>query len=309
MKCKRIIKVVGALALTAALLVSSAVVSFADAYYTTTTKYLDQNTIEVTSKATGLAEGNMATYVAYNGEFSDANAVYIDQKTADSTGTVEFVYQADSDNVKATVKFGGSTESEAQDADEVIGYKVNLTINGTDYKTVTVATVDENYTDEYLAREFEIELASGKVVKSVAVNGTTAEAWYVKNGTLVIYDNLIKADNATVAIEVEDVATPSVTLGTVTGVAGKITAYAKATYAGEDYGVLIKNGDTVDADNTVSYADAADYAATVKLPALGKGSEGGFCVEVEDSLITAGTYSVAAYAGDEESAVKTIIVE
>ena len=54
MKCKRIFKVAGALALTVALLVSSAVVSFA-AEYKTTTKYLNQNTIEVTSVASDLS--------------------------------------------------------------------------------------------------------------------------------------------------------------------------------------------------------------------------------------------------------------
>ena len=129
MKCKRIFKVAGALTLTVSLLASSSVVSFA-ANYKTTTKYLDQKTIEVTSIASGLSEGDMATYVAYNNDgFTEANAVYIDQATANGADPVKFVYQTSSDNVKATVKFGGSTESSAKGT-EIDGYKVNVSVDG-----------------------------------------------------------------------------------------------------------------------------------------------------------------------------------
>ena len=304
MKCKRIFKVAGALALTVTLLVSSAVVSFA-ADYKTTTKYLNQSTIEVTSVASDLKSGDMATYVAYNNDsFNEANAVYIDQATANETGIVEFKYQTESDNVKATVKFGGSTETSAKDA-EIDGYKVNVTVDGEAKGTVIVPEVDAAYDSEYLAREIPVTVAAGYAVDSVAVNGTPVEVWYVKDGVVVIYSNVV-LDDADVAITTKAVEA-KVVLGTVKAEAGKITAFARATCAeNADYGILI--GGDADLENAVAWNAADNYEATVKLPALGMGNDGGFCVEVEDAAIVAGTYKVAAYAGSA-TAVKDVVVE
>ena len=291
MKCKRIFKVASALALTVALLVSSAVVSFA-ANYTTTTKYLNQNTIEVTSTASGLEEGDMATYVAYNDTFSEANAVYIDQATANGTDDVTFKYQTNSDNVKATVKFGGSKEEAAQDA-TFTGYAVNVTVDGADAGVVRVPEVDADYDSEYLAREIPVAIEAGKAVKSVKVNGEEVAVWYVKDGVVVIYSNVILAD-ANVEITT-DAAKATVMLGTVKAEAGKITAFAKATCAADtEYGILIGGTDVEGAKN---WNEASDYSTTVKLPALGMGNDGGYCVEVEDEAIVAGDIVVAAYAG------------
>ena len=39
------------------------------------------------------------------------------------------------------------------------------------------------------------------------------------------------------------------------------------------------------------------------------GDRGGFCVEVEDTALIAGTYKVAAYAGDKVSEVKSVTIE
>ena len=304
MKCKRIFKVASALALIVALLVSSAVVSFA-AEYKTTTKYLNQNTIEVTSVASDLKSGDMATYVAYNNDsFNEANAVYIDQATANETGIVEFKYQTESDNVKATVKFGGSTEDAAKDAIEN-GYTVNVTVDGADAGSVIVPEVDAAYDSEYLAREIPVTVAAGYAVDSVAVNGTPVEVWYVKDGVVVIYSNVV-LDDADVAITTKAVEA-KVVLGTVKAEAGKITAFARATCAeNADYGILI--GGDADLENAVAWNAADNYEATVKLPALGMGNDGGFCVEVEDAAIVAGTYKVAAYAGSA-TAVKDVVVE
>lgn len=307
MKCKRIFKVAGVLALTVALLVSSAVVSFAAPTYTTTTTYLNQNTIEVTSTASGLSEGDMATYVAYNNEgFNEANAVYIDQATANGTDDVTFTYQTDSDNVKATVKFGGSKETSAQDA-TIEGYKVNITVDGVAAGEVTVPEVDEGYPeDAYLAREIPVELDATKAVANVQVDGKDVEAWYAKDDAIVIYSNVIKAD-AIVAITTKAAET-TVVLGTVKAEAGKITAFAKATCAADaDYGVLI--GGEAKLEGAVDWNEADNYATAVKLPALGMGNEGGFCVEVEDEAIVAGEYKVAAYAGEVVTAAKTETVQ
>lgn len=305
MKCKRIIKVVSALALTVALLVSTGVVSFA-ATYTTTTTYLNQDTIEVTSKAAGLYAGNMATYVAYNNDsFNEANAVYIDQATAGEDGTVEFVYQTNSDNVKATVKFGGSTESKAQDAN-IEGYRVNVTVDGVAAGSVIVPEVDAAYDSDYLAREIPVTVAAGSAVDSVAVNGTPVEVWYVKDGVVVIYSNVI-LDDAEVAITTKAVEA-KVVLGTVKAEAGKITAFARATCADDaDYGILVGGDATL--EGAQAWDAATDYNTAVKLPALGMGNDGGFCVEVQDDLIVAGSYNVAAYAGEEVTAAKVAVVE
>ena len=306
MKCKRIFKVASALALTVALLVSSAVVSFA-AEYKTTTKYLNQNTIQVTSVASGLEAGDMATYVAYNNDsFSEANAVYIDQATANGTDPVKFVYQTESANVKATVKFGGSTEGKAQDAIEE-GYTVNVTVNGEAAGTVIVPEVDmDTYDSDYLAREIPVKLTAGYAVDSVAVNGTPVEVWYVKNGVVVIYSNVVLND-AEVAITAKAV-DAKVVLGTVKAEAGKITAFAKATCANDaDYGILV--GGNAKLAEAVAWNEAKNYDAAVKLPALGMGNDGGFAVEVQDEEIVAGSYKVAAYAGTAVTAAKEVTVE
>ena len=305
MKCKRIFKVASALALTVALLVSSAVVSFA-AEYKTTTKYLNQNTIEVTSVASDLKSGDMATYVAYNNDsFNEANAVYIDQATANGTDDVTFTYQTNSDNVKATVKFGGSTETSAKDADKE-GYTVNVTVNGEAAGSVIVPEVDmTTYDSEYLAREIPVTVAAGYAVDSVAVNETPVDVWYVKDGVVVIYSNVI-LDDAEVAITTKAV-DATVVLGTVKAEAGKITAFARATCADDaDYGILVGGDATL--EGAKAWNEAENYNTAVKLPALGMGNDGGFAVEVQDELIVAGEYKVAAYAGTATD-VKTVVVE
>ena len=307
MKCKRIFKVASALALTVALLVSSAVVSFA-ATYTTTTKYLSQKTIEVTSVASELSEGDMATYVAYNNEgFTEGNAVYIDQATANATGEVKFTYQTDSDNVKATVKFGGSTETEAKDPTKE-GYNVKVTVDGVEAPGTVVDEVDPAYDSDYLAREIPVKIPAGYAVDKVAVNGTPVEVWYAKNGVLVIYSNVITGD-ATVEITTKTVEA-TVVLGTVKSEeANTVTAFAKATCADDaDYGILISKGEVV-LEGAASYNAADNYDATVRLPALGKGNDGGFCVEVEDAAFAQNKVNVAAYAGAYVTASKEVTVK
>ncbi len=308
MKCKRIFKVASALALTVALLVSSAVVSFA-ATYTTTTTYIDQNTIEVTSTAVGLNKGDMATYVAYNNDgFTEGNAVYIDQATADETGEVEFKYQTDLDDLKATVKFGGSTESAAQDA-ILGGYNVNIKVDGVDAGTVKVAEVAAEYEGD-LAREIPVELDASKVVDKVTVNGAEV-AWYVKDKAVVIYSNAIKADGATVEIETAAAKAVTLVLGAVKSeAANTVTAFAKATCgAYANYGILIGGNATL-TEEVVSWDAAEDYSKAVKLPALGMSKDGMFCVEVTDEALVAGTeYKVAAYAGEEVTDAKAVTVK
>ncbi|MBQ2896931.1 MAG: hypothetical protein IJE46_01220 [Clostridia bacterium] len=315
MKCKRIIKVVSALALTLALLVSSGVVSFA-ASYTTTTNYLNQGTIEVTSRAFGLDEGDMATYVAYNGNgFSEANAVYIDQATADDTRIVTFTYQADSDDVKATVKFGGKGTTVTPDKE---GYEIAVTVNGELSSTEVVPTVDAAYTfegdEDFLAREIPVSLVAGQAVNAVtftaegAADATTVDAWYVKDGAIVVLSNVIRS-NGTLAITTEE-AEVSVRIGDVVAGTGKITAFAKAVCADDaDYGIILATEDA-DISTTVSFEEAGDYTTAVKLPALGKGADGGFCVEVEDDQLVAGTnYKVAAYAVDKVTPTKVVTAQ
>ena len=306
MKCKRIFKVASALALVVALLVSTGVVSFA-ATYTTTTTYKNQDTIEVTATASGLDAGDMATYVAYNNDsFNEANAVYIDQATADGENDVEFTYQTSSDNVKATVKFGGSTESAARDA-AIEGYTVNVTVNGEAKGSVIVHEVDmDTYDSDYLAREIPVAIPAGEAVDSVKVNDVAVDVWYVKDGVVVIYSNVILAD-ANVAITTK-AATAKVVLGTVKAEAGKITAFARATCADDaDYGIIIGGDATL--TNAVAWNAAENYETAVKLPALGLGNDGGFCVEVEDTAIVAGDYKVAAYAGEVVTAAKVVTVQ
>ena len=306
MKCKRIFKVASALALTVALLVSSAVVSFA-AKYTTTTTYLNQSTIEVTSTASGLAEGAMATYVAYNNDgFNEANAVYIDQATANGTDDVTFTYQTSSDNVKATVKFGGSTETEATKA-EFEGWTVNVKVDNGAAVPTKVAKKAAEYADEYLVREIEAVIPTGKAVAAVALNGAPIEAWYAKAGSIFVCTPAL-ADGDEIAITTEDAAA-EVVLGTVkSDAANTVTAFAKATCAQDaDYGILI--GGEAKLEGAVAWDAADNYATAVKLPALGMGNDGGFCVEVEDSAFAKGTFKVAAYAGTAVSATKDVTVK
>ena len=305
MKCKRIFKVAGVLALTVALLVSSAVVSFA-ATYTTTTTYLNQNTIEVTSTASGLAEGDMATYVAYNNEgFNEANAVYIDQATANGEDDVVFTYQTSSDNVKATVRFGGSKENAARPA-TFKGWDITVKVDEGEAVPAKVAKKAATYADDYLVREIEAVVPNGKAIATVTLNGEPLEAWYVKADSIFICTPAL-ANGDEIVITTKDAAA-TVVLGTVKAEAGKITAFAKATCAADaDYGVLI--GGEAKLEGAVNWNEADNYATAVRLPALGMGNEGGFCVEVEDETIVAGEYKVAAYAGEVVTAAKAVTVQ
>lgn len=306
MKCKRIFKVASALALTVALLVSSGVVSFA-ANYTTTTTYLDQNTIEVVSTATGLSEGDMATYVAYNNDgFNEANAVYIDQATANGTDDVTFKYQTSSDNVKATVKFGGSTETSAQDA-TFEGWTITVQVDDGEAVEKKVAKKAADYADEYLVREIEAVVPAGKAINAVKLNGADIDVWYAKDGSVFVCTPAI-VDGDAIVIETKDAAA-KVVLGAVKSeAANTVVAFAKATCAeNADYGILI-GGDATLAD-TVAWNEADDYSKAVKLPALGMGDDGVFCVEVEDEAFAQGTYKVAAYAEDAVTAAKDVTVQ
>lgn len=306
MKCKRIFKVAGVLALTVALLVSSAVVSFA-ATYTTTTTYLNQDTIEVTSVASGLASGDMATYVAYNNDgFNEANAVYIDQATANETGEVSFTYQTSSDNVKATVKFGGSTETEAKGA-EFEGWTISVQVDDDAAVSTQVAKKAADYPDDYLVREIEAVIPAGKAIEQVALNGEAIDVWYAKDGSIFVCTPEL-AEGDEIVITTKDAAA-EVVLGTVkSDAANTVTAFAKATCAQDaDYGIII-GGDATLAD-AKAWNEADDYATAVKLPALGMGEDGGFCVEVEDAAFAQGTFKVAAYAGSAVTAAKEVTVQ
>lgn len=306
MKCKRIFKVAGVLALTVALLVSSAVVSFA-ATYTTTTTYLNQDTIEVTSVASGLESGDMATYVAYNNDgFNEANAVYIDQATANETGEVSFTYQTSSDNVKATVKFGGSTETEAKDA-EFEGWTISVQVDDGAAVSTQVAKKAAEYPDEYLVREIEAVIPAGKAIEQVALNGEAIDVWYAKDGSIFVCTPAL-AEGDEIVITTKEAAA-EVVLGTVkSDAANTVTAFAKATCAqNADYGIII-GGDATLAD-AKAWNEADDYATAVKLPALGMGEDGGFCVEVEDAAFAQGTYKVAAYAGSAVTTAKDVTVK
>lgn len=306
MKCKRIFKVAGVLALTVALLVSSAVVSFA-ATYTTTTTYLNQDTIEVTSVASGLESGDMATYVAYNNDgFNEANAVYIDQATANETGEVSFTYQTSSDNVKATVKFGGSTETEAKDA-EFEGWTISVQVDDGAAVSTQVAKKAAEYPDEYLVREIEAVIPAGKAIEQVALNGEAIDVWYAKDGSIFVCTPAL-AEGDEIVITTKEAAA-EVVLGTVkSDAANTVTAFAKATCAQDaDYGIII-GGDATLAD-AKAWNEADNYATAVKLPALGMGEDGGFCVEVEDAAFAQGTYKVAAYAGSAVTTAKDVTVK
>lgn len=306
MKCKRIFKVAGVLALTVALLVSSAVVSFA-ATYTTTTTYLNQDTIEVTSVASGLESGDMATYVAYNNDgFNEANAVYIDQATANGTDDVVFTYQTDADNVKATVKFGGSTETEAKDA-EFEGWTISVKVDDGEAVSTQVAKKAADYPDEYLVREIEAVIPAGKAIEQVALNGEAIDVWYAKDGSIFVCTPEL-AEGDAIVITTKDAAA-EVVLGTVkSDAANTVTAFAKATCAQDaDYGIII-GGDATLA-GAKAWNEADDYATAVKLPALGMGEDGGFCVEVEDAAFAQGTYKVAAYAGSAVTTAKDVTVQ
>lgn len=306
MKCKRIFKVVSALALTVALMVSTGVVSFA-AEYTTTTTYINQNTIEVTSVASGLEKGDMATYVAYNnGSFSEENAVYIDQATANGTDNVVFTYQTDSDNVKATVKFGGSTEDSAQEA-EIEGWTIYVQVDDGEAEKQTIAKKADEYSDTYLVREIEAVIPQGAAIDAVELNDEAIDVWYAKDGSVFVCTPTIK-DGDTIVIKTKEAAA-EVKIGTVKAEVGKITAFAKATCAQDaDYGIIVGTSDIASATTYADWNTAENYETPVKLPALGMGDDGGFCVEVEDTAIVAGTYNVAAYAGDAvtEAVTKTI---
>lgn len=310
MKCKRIFKVVSALALTVALMVSTGVVSFAAATYTTSTTYVKDGIIEVTSVASGLGTGDMATYVAYNNnEFSEANAVYIDQATAVDGEDVIFTYQTESDNVKATVKFGGSTEDSARDATPE-GWTVYVYVYGQDTPiTVIVPMMDEEYDGEYIPRDLVgVPFVEGEVVSAITVDGEEIDAWSVKDSVVTIWTTKIK-DESVVHITTQSVS-PEVKLGDVIGSEGSITAFGRVIGVVSDFGILI-SGTNPDSTDTTSYdAASIDYSTeTVKLPALGSGAKGGFCVQFQDDAFVAGnSYNVQAYAYDKLSAVKSVTI-
>lgn len=130
-------------ALAALFLMASCVNAFAAATYTTTTTYVtegDTTKLKVETNVSGVGDGTMVTYLAYkeaDGEGpTDDNIKFIDQQTADTTGSVKFEYTTEMGNLTGmTVKSGSDAADQTAAHEEAEADRV---------RTITVTCGDDS---------------------------------------------------------------------------------------------------------------------------------------------------------------------
>lgn len=292
---KGLTKTIVALALVMTLIATMGMSAMA-ANYSTKTTYQAENKISVVAKATGLAEGDVVTYVATTdaSNVNENTIIYIDQAEASSYGTAQFTYTTDVTNINASMFFGGSTEVNKKPAKATDDYVINLTVNGTASGKVYAAKQAADAGD--VIRKFDLSgvanLATLKIT-GVEFEGAAINNFCVAEKTLIVSTAAINA-NGTLNIVTEDApafVAPKISSTTAVS-ADNLVAVAKAP-AGEKFGiVLYKDGAEVVIDGTVK--TETNY---VVLPALGKNVDGIYAVELQGfAEYLAAPFNVKAYA-------------
>ncbi|MBQ6999159.1 MAG: hypothetical protein IJN62_05165 [Clostridia bacterium] len=268
-------------ALAALFLMATCLTAFAEPV--TTTAYVDDKLV-VTTTVTDATNGDMLTYLAYEGDAaaapaSDDDIVYIDQQTFVEGKTTTFSYTTDKDAWVGTVVKSGSSAADVETYVTTLeGRNITVTVNDGDTVTTKNYTLPSQNAGTYVT---DIAVANVEI-DTVTVNDAVAsEVADVQNGKIVIVDNGL-ADDAVIVItmKVPDTFDPAVSLGKgksfVTKDAEdkdveKLTVFGEvktdvAEASGNWGGILItKVADSATEDNfKIGAANVTDYAAKAR---------------------------------------------
>lgn len=282
-------------ALAALFLMASCLTAFAAEMpsYVTTTSYVTEDgvtSLNVETIVTGAAADTMLTYLAYTGAAAtDETVVFIDQKTADGSNSVEFSYTTAKENLTGvTVKFGTSDDSVAgypktePEADRT--RVINVTVVGGESAAITLPTevgTSVNATT--------IAVGTGYTVKTAVIGETdVANLIDIDSGYVKVTDDdaLVNGSTITITLEAPYTFNPIVEAtnsGHFTGYEGgepveKMTVFGKAT---SDFDEMEENFDW-GGMLLSSNSEGLEYGAEgVQIyPAKYRGEDGSFAVQL-----------------------------
>ena len=266
--------------------------------------------ISVTTSVTGASEGDKITYLVHKkgaalASLADTDIVYIDQKTAGSGGSVApFTYKTASTNIGSTILVGGSAlTSPVSDAmpgyviiknesgNEIAYGKIDSLSKsiGTDtlvkvtYTSTNIPVIDSissvSTKDVNIGDIMFLSASDGFFISGSAIDSSAATIITVKTGSSII----------------DTLGANSTDYDGLTAISsyGKIVGDSSSTY-----GVVFStNKDVIEALNNAApnsiFTDdsefTADFTSCVAFPALGKGLDGTFVVQLADSSFKPGT--------------------
>lgn len=299
-------------AIMTALLVSQAVGAFAAGFTkvdTTTTYDATNKQVAVTTTVSGVEKDDEITYLAYTGEdVTDESIAYIDQKTVtEADGSqIAFEYVADFKFNGSKVMVGGLDKSAnaayTVNDDGKINANAVVTIGENKYEIAPVTTA-EGFTK-----------IAAKVEGTTLSDGTANVTWFAAADGIWVANSALNGKTAVTltwsGTAPEIAATP--VLSKIGKAEAKLVVLATKAANAKEYGIKVskaafdtENIETIDAAN----AGVEDVATKiVKYAALGADVEGKYVIVVAD-LLSKGEYNVAAYSGDVDTDVKTLVVE
>ncbi len=288
---KGYLKTLAALA-TGSLLLSMSLSAFAAPRFNVTTTYGSDGMVDVTVSDISAGAGDEVAFLAEKG----SEIVYIDQKTADTNGSVaNFTFkltEAQATGETQTKLRVGSTTMAADATGKVVelaGKTVTLAVAdpATGYVEAASQKTYANTLNVYVVPAAGYKLASYKVGSGTPVTEfiTTSEGAVTISG---ITDTCTVTFTFTAATAGEVTETPSVpagseTVATKTETTKEAAVIAKATGATE-YGILV--AETAEAINEVDDVSAlTPFTAVKKFVALAADYNGIFGVNVQDALV------------------------
>lgn len=280
---------------------------------TTSTAY-QASDIKVTTTVAGTEEemnGTTLTYLAHDAEgiTDGSNIVYVDQIIADATSE-KFEYVTQYSKIGSTVKVGGRTSAGTAIAptleSEITGVPVK--IGETAINATFTVFADEDLTATDLVKITATELNDIAGIAALTVNGGTevasgdyfagSDCIWVKYGVL----NSVAADGA-LEITLDTTADAKVQTASLGYKLNESTedgpsAIAIGYVAGnvDEYGIVFSSDATISANALTAYEGVTEAGVDVAFPALGKGTDGLYAVEVYNVDEFAGTLGEDIYA-------------
>ncbi|MBR6755510.1 MAG: hypothetical protein IKM15_00970 [Peptococcaceae bacterium] len=313
------------------MLLCMSVVTFADSVTASVTTYdAATGTVEVKTTVAAGADEQVAFLVEKEGQ---QTPVWIDQQTADGTGTATSTFTALRTDIEgAKVRVGTtSTPSTEPSSIEWGSYKVTWTVTGTTESKV-IAYVGDDYYDEE-DNEAAVGFNVGKITfyfspaPGETLSTINGENVFVGKGVsynitgntnfnFVFTTKTIKEDDPT-SDKINE-ALPVASVNSEAGIAlfdGESASVAAKAENATEYGIIVAtnkkaldNLTKADIDalpNGEQITNEANATNIIKLPALGSNGEGLFVIQIEDKqqkFFAGSQYWAAVYAVNDNGA-------
>lgn len=278
---------------------------------TTSTEYRESDIKVETTVSDENLDKTMLTYLAFKGEPSDAsNIVYVDQIIADSN-TETFSYITQYSNIGSTVKVGGrdseGTALTPNESDGSIGEieGVPVTVDGVLATNVSF-TAESN--EDGLVKIVYAGIADDVIV-GLQNDGTAVENddYFIGSNCIWVKSSILDTDKTlNVITESVEQDAQTIALGyipaneftSVTETENSVIAVGKVLGDVDEFGIIYSVDNSFSNYTNYSDIDENTEAGDIAFPALGKGTNGLFAVEVfnvNNFIGTGNTVYAAAY--------------